>query len=43
MWWRSLGGNGFIGAFVGGLAFGTVVPGRDPTLDFDAQSAECVC
>ena len=37
-----LGGNGFIGAFVGGLAFGTVVPGRDrdPTLEFDAQSGE---
>jgi len=37
-----LGGNGFIAAFVGGLAFGTVVPGRDrdPTLEFDAQSGE---
>ena len=37
-----LSGNGFIGAFVGGLAFGTVVHGadRDPTLEFDAQSGE---
>ena len=38
-----IGGNGFIGAFVGGLAFGTVV--HDPeqqeaTLDFDAQTGE---
>ncbi len=37
------GGNGFIGAFVGGLAFGTVM--HDPkqqeaTLGFDAQAGE---
>ncbi len=36
-----LGGNGFISAFVGGLAFGTVVHGSSEspaTLEFDAQS-----
>jgi sodium/hydrogen antiporter len=35
-----LGGNGFIGAFVGGLAFGTMVQRRehDATLGFDAQA-----
>ena len=36
-----LGGNGFISAFVGGLAFGTVVhgPSEEPaTLEFDYQS-----
>ena len=38
-----LGGNGFIGAFVGGLAFGTVVHDpeqQDATLDFDGQAGE---
>ncbi|MGH9280271.1 MAG: cation:proton antiporter [Acidimicrobiales bacterium] len=37
-----LGGNGFIGAFVGGMAFGTVVPPkrREATLAFDAQAGE---
>ena len=37
-----LGGNGFIAAFVGGLAFGTVVPDREheATLEFDAQTGE---
>ena len=38
-----LGGNGFIGAFVGGLAFGTVVHDPDQqetTLEFDAQTGE---
>jgi sodium/hydrogen antiporter len=36
-----LGGNGFIGAFVGGLAFGTVVHGptrQAATLEFDSQA-----
>ena len=36
-----LGGNGFIGAFVGGLAFGTIVHDPDQqetTLEFDAQT-----
>jgi NhaP-type Na+/H+ or K+/H+ antiporter len=35
-----LGGNGFIGAFVGGIAFGAGLSGgdRDPTLEFDAHS-----
>jgi sodium/hydrogen antiporter len=35
-------GNGFIGAFVGGLAFGTAVRGRerDDTLAFDAQAGD---
>ena len=35
------GGNGFIGAFVGGLAFGSALPSvkeQDVTLGFDAQS-----
>ena len=37
-----LGGNGFIAAFVGGLAIGTVLPDREQkeTLDFDAQAGE---
>jgi NhaP-type Na+/H+ or K+/H+ antiporter len=38
-----LSGNGFIGAFVGGLAFGTVVhepKDQDATLEFDAQTGE---
>jgi len=38
-----LGGNGFIGAFVGGLAFGTIVHDpkqQDATLDFDGQTGE---
>jgi len=37
-----LGGNGFIAAFVGGLAIGTVLPDRErkETLDFDAQAGE---
>ncbi len=37
-----LGGNGFIAAFVGGLAIGTVLPDRqqEATLDFDAQAGE---
>ncbi len=38
-----LGGNGFIGAFVGGLAFGTIVhdpKDQDVTLDFDGQAGE---
>ena len=36
-----LGGNGFISAFVGGLAFGTLVHGssdQPETLEFDSQS-----
>ena len=38
-----LGGNGFISAFVGGLAFGTVVQGadqQDTTLEFDYQAGK---
>jgi NhaP-type Na+/H+ or K+/H+ antiporter len=37
-----LGGNGFIAAFVGGLAFGTVLPDREAerALRFDAQAGE---
>ena len=37
-----LGGNGFIAAFVGGLAIGTVLPDREQkeTLEFDAQTGE---
>jgi NhaP-type Na+/H+ or K+/H+ antiporter len=37
-----LGGNGFIAAFVGGLAFGTVLPEREQAdaLAFDAQAGE---
>jgi sodium/hydrogen antiporter len=37
-----LGGNGFIAAFVGGLAFGTVLPEREQSaaLAFDAQAGE---
>jgi sodium/hydrogen antiporter len=37
-----MGGNGFIGAFVGGLAIGTVLPDREQqtTLEFDAQAGE---
>jgi NhaP-type Na+/H+ or K+/H+ antiporter len=38
-----LGGNGFISAFVGGLAFGTVVQGptqQEATLEFDSQSGK---
>jgi NhaP-type Na+/H+ or K+/H+ antiporter len=37
-----LGGNGFIAAFVGGLAFGTVLPpmAREQVLTFDAQIGE---
>ncbi len=37
-----LGGNGFIAAFVGGLAIGSVLPAREQeqTLDFDAQAGE---
>jgi NhaP-type Na+/H+ or K+/H+ antiporter len=37
-----LGGNGFIAAFVGGLAFGTVLPAEEQseTLAFDAQAGE---
>jgi NhaP-type Na+/H+ or K+/H+ antiporter len=38
-----LGGNGFIGAFIGGIAFGTVVHDskeRDVTLGFDSQTGE---
>jgi sodium/hydrogen antiporter len=37
------GGNGFIGAFVGGIAFGTVVHDpkeREVTLGFDSQAGE---
>ena len=35
-------GNGFIGAFVGGLAFGAVFPGRsrDSVMELDAQMGE---
>ncbi|MFC6286225.1 cation:proton antiporter [Nocardioides sp. GCM10027113] len=38
----AVGGNGFIAAFVGGLAFGTVVdaPVRDVTLRFDIRTGE---
>ena len=37
-----LGGNGFIGAFVGGLAFGTALPESDheATLQLDAETGE---
>jgi NhaP-type Na+/H+ or K+/H+ antiporter len=37
-----LGGNGFIAAFVGGLALGTVLPEREQedALSFDAQTGE---
>jgi NhaP-type Na+/H+ or K+/H+ antiporter len=37
-----LGGNGFIAAFVGGLALGTVLPAveQDDALAFDAQAGE---
>jgi NhaP-type Na+/H+ or K+/H+ antiporter len=37
-----LGANGFVAAFVGGLAFGTAVPegAREPTLEFDDQVGE---
>ncbi len=37
-----LSGNGFIGAFVGGLAFGTVLGAddREAALEFDAQAGE---
>jgi NhaP-type Na+/H+ or K+/H+ antiporter len=38
-----LGGNGFIGAFVGGIAFGTVMHDpkqREVTLGFDSQAGE---
>ena len=38
-----LGGNGFISAFVGGLAFGTMAQGltqQPATLDFDSQSGK---
>jgi sodium/hydrogen antiporter len=37
-----LGGNGFIAAFVGGLAIGSVLPEREQekTLEFDAQAGE---
>ena len=37
-----LGGNGFIAAFIGGLAIGSVLPEREQktTLDFDAQAGE---
>jgi NhaP-type Na+/H+ or K+/H+ antiporter len=39
-----LGGNGFIAAFVGGLAFGALLPAgeHDETLEFDAQTGELV-
>lgn len=37
-----LGGNGFIAAFVGGLAFGTILSAddREANLEFDAQTGE---
>jgi NhaP-type Na+/H+ or K+/H+ antiporter len=38
-----LGGNGFIGAFIGGIAFGTVMHDpkeREVTLGFDSQAGE---
>jgi NhaP-type Na+/H+ or K+/H+ antiporter len=36
-----LGGNGFIAAFVGGLAFGSILPrNEDDALAFDAQAGE---